>query len=361
MTMRRRDKYILKGALIGGGVLLTIDIFKQWWNRGENGEKLTWDNFNWDRSLERLLLGAGLGGVGGYLFYEYKISQEEKLPFNSDEFLKDVLTSENIRNDPAYFAKVIKERQKLKDWLVKKFGGHLVNGTTEDGGSFVKRTAIASNYDSDIVLPFKKETYSSLKEMFYDVYEEVQHTFSGKATVRKQSRAVELTIECGGDEIYFDIVPGREIKNYNTEKELNLFVRPDWVWQRGSSFKTNFGLQRSITINKPEARQIIKLLKAYRDRNNFDLPTIIIEQCVVEAMSENNFGIHPSVTENLLNCMDFVGQKLNQKGLIDIANSNNNLHIKMSFSERYYIADQLFSDIKQVENNPRYVSEVFHL
>jgi hypothetical protein len=55
--------------------------------------------------------------------------------------------------------------------LVRRFGEKLVTGNVEDGGSFVKRTAIASNYDSDIVLPFKRGAYSSLKEMFYDVHE----------------------------------------------------------------------------------------------------------------------------------------------------------------------------------------------
>jgi hypothetical protein len=71
--------------------------------------------------------------------------------------------------------------------------------------------------------------------------------------------------------------------------------------------------QRNITLNKPEARQIIKLLKAYRDRNNYDLPTVIIEKCVVDAMSNNNFGIHPSITENLLNCMEFSWTKIESK------------------------------------------------
>jgi len=61
--------------------------------------------------------------------------------------------------------------------------------------------------------------------------------------------------------------------------------RPDWAWQRGSSFRTNYYLQRNITTNKPDARNTIKLLKIYRERNKLDIPTVVIEQCVGEALS----------------------------------------------------------------------------
>lgn len=40
--------------------------------------------------------------------------------------------------------------------MVDKFGNKLVT-LPEDTGSFYKRTAINSNFDLDIVLPFKKK------------------------------------------------------------------------------------------------------------------------------------------------------------------------------------------------------------
>jgi hypothetical protein len=113
--------------------------------------------------------------------------------------------------------------------------------------------------------------------------------------------------------IHFDIVPGSKINNYAVEKDLNLFVKPDWIWQMGSSFKTNIGIQKNMTKNKPEARTVIKLLKAYRDRNSLQLPTLMVEQCVVDALSENNFANYDSPTENHLNCMDFISKKWNKK------------------------------------------------
>src|SRR5690606_36098914 len=139
-----------------------------------------------------------------------------------------------------------------------------------------------------------------------------------------------------------------------------LYVRPDWIWQKGTSFKANIGLQRAITVNQPEARRVIKLLKCYKDRNNLFLPTTIIEQSVIAAMSRQNFGIADSVTEDLLNCMYFLAKTLKRESLQDISNSNNNLFGKMNLWERSLVAWQLHNDLERIEDNPRYIKEIFH-
>lgn len=356
--MKRQDRHIVNGALIVGGATALIDILLQWMEYKDKGIDFTWDSYNGMRTLKRSLVGAAVGGGLGYAYYRYQISQEAKLPFNSDDYVKKILTEEHLKANPVTFKSVVAYREKLKQWMVDKFGNKLV-ALPEDTGSFYKRTAINSNYDLDIVLPFRKNSYASLEEMYYDVYEKVGKTFGEKATVTKQTKAIGITFENNGNPIHFDVVPGREINNYAVEKDLNLYVKPDWIWQRGSSFKTNVGVQKSMTVNKPEARTVIKLLKAYKDRNSLPLPTLIVEQYVVDALSENNFGVYTSPTENLLNCMDFISKKMEQKSLIDIANSNNNLHDKVTDLQKSYISNQLRKDIQRIEANPRYIKEIF--
>ncbi len=356
--MRRQDRNIVNGALIVGGATALVDILLQWIEHKDKGADFTWESYNGMRTLKRSLVGAAVGGGLGYVYYRYQISQEAKLPFNSDDYVKKILTEEHLKANPATFKSVVAYREKVKQWMVDKFGNKLV-ALPEDTGSFYKRTAINSNYDLDIVLPFRKNSYASLEEMYYNVYEKVGKTFGEKATVTRQTKAIGITFENNGNPIHFDVVPGREINNYAVEKDLNLYVKPDWIWQRGSSFKTNVGVQKSMTVNKPEARTVIKLMKAYRDRNGLPLPTLMIEQCVVDALSENNYGVYSSPTENLLNCMDFISKKLEQKSLIDIANSNNNLHDKVTDMQKSYISKQLRKDIMRIEENPRYIKEIF--
>ena len=338
--MRRQDRHIVNGTLIVGGATALIDILLQRLEHKDNEIDFTWDSYNGMRTVKRSLIGAAVGGGLGYAYYCYKISEEAKLPFSSDEYVKKILTEEHLKANSAAFKSVVAHREKVKQWLVDKFGNKLV-AVPEDTGSFYKRTAIASNYDLDIVLPFRKNSYNTLEEMYYDVYEVVGKAYGKNATVTKQTKAIGITFELEESQIHFDVVPGREINNYAVEKDLNLYVKPDWIWQRGSSFKTNVGVQKTMTVNKPEARTVIKLLKKYRDRNNLPLPTLMVEQCVVEALSNNNFGVYASPTENLLNSMDFISKKMEQKSLIDIANSNNNLHDKVSDMQRSYISTDL--------------------
>jgi hypothetical protein len=82
---------------------------------------------------------------------------------------------------------------------------------------------------------------------------------------------------------------------------------------------------------------------------------------VSEALSENNYGLHVSDTENLLNCMNYIAEKLKQKSIIDYANSNNNLNNKITSSQRNYVSSQLLSDVMKIEENPRYIKEIFEI
>jgi hypothetical protein len=356
--MRRKNRYIVNGALIFGSATALGDIFLQWLECRNKGIEFTWENYNGMRTIKSSLIGATLGGSLGYGYYRYRIREEANLPFSPDDYLKRILTEEHLKANPATFKNVIAYREKVKQWMFDKFRHKLV-ALPEDTGSFIKRTAINSNYDLDIILPFSRWSHSSLKEMYYDVYEEVGKAFEGKATVTKQTKAIGITFEKNGDIIHFDIVPGREINNYAIKKDLNLYVRPDFIWQKGSSFKTNIRVQKTITVNRPEARKVIKLLKVYRDRNCLPLPTLIIEQCVVEALSENNFGIYTSETENLLNCMDYVSKKLKMKHIVDVTNSNNNLNNKISELQRINISNQLRDDVERIEETPKYIKEIF--
>lgn len=80
---------------------------------------------------------------------------------------------------------------------------------------------------------------------------------------------------------------------------------------------------------------------------------------VVEALSEDQFGIHFSIAENLLNAMDYLASKLQQKKYIDYSNSNNNLNNKVSSWNRDRVSSLMLADIKKVERNPKYLIEIF--
>ncbi len=356
--MRRKEQYITQWALIGFAGVATIDILLQWLEHLEDKKRFTWESYNGKRTLKNAFIGGTVGAGVGYLAYQIKLSEEAKHPFNSDEYLKKVLTEENLKSHPQLLKKYLSYKAEIKEWLNGKFETKLIC-KAQDAGSFLKRTAIAANTDLDIVLAFRNNSYSTLEEMYYHVYDCLQAEFGEMGIITKQTKAIGLGFEYNGLPINFDIVPGREVGDYNLTKELNLYVRPDWAWQKGSSFKTNIVTQKKITVNKPEARRVIKLLKTYKVRNGIELPSVIIDQCVVESLSDRRFGVHFSDTENLLNSMNFLASKIQQSSYSDIANSNNNLNSKLSATQRFDLAEKLYNDIERIEENPRYIKEIF--
>ncbi len=356
--MKRQQRYITYGATGISLAAIGFDILQQWLEHKDQEQRFTWETYDGMRTFKIALLGGIAGAALGKAYYHYIMGNEAKLPFDPDEYLQKQISQENLKSDPELFRIAIDVRKRVKQVLSEVFKDSLVS-VPEDTGSFHNRTANVSNYDFDIILPFKKNSYSSLFDMYNDVVTKLGEVFHNKAFIRKHTKAIGLIFDHNGLEFHFDIVPGREVGDYRLNKTLNLYKRPTWIWQKGSSFKINVNSQKRITINKPEARKAIRLIKLYRDRNNLNLPTIVIVHSVVRALSKNFFGTHYSITENLLNCMDFIANKLNHASVIDPANSNNNLTRKMSSFEKQYIANKLWQDIKAVEDNPHYLKEIF--
>jgi len=158
ISMRRKDKILLTSAAIGGAGFLLYNLWKQWNEKKGKNEKLTWDNYDALKGIQTLFGGAILGAAGGYVYYDYKLSEEASIPFNSDSYLNKILSSENLKSDPEFFQTMLLKRQEIKTWISLKFGS-LLASAPEDAGSFAKKTAISSNYDLDIIIPFKRTSY----------------------------------------------------------------------------------------------------------------------------------------------------------------------------------------------------------
>ena len=357
--MRRREKYITIGAGLGIAGSILYDVWQQRKTKNAQGGSLTWDNYDFNQTAKLAIRNGLIGGLAGFCYYKYRIYQESGIPFDADNYLKTVLKRERLDNDPEYLQKAIEYRDAIKKKLFEHFKDLLVTYPL-NGGSFVKRTAIHSGYDLDIVLAFSRSSYSSLEEMYLCVYYYIDRIFGAKATVKKETKAISMSFElASGDCIEFDIAPGREINDFRRDSDLNFFVRQGYFSNKPVSFKTNYNKQRHTTTNKPHARDVIKLIKVYCNRNNLDIPTIIIEKCVVEALSNIFFGIDTSLSENFLNAMEYLSQKLMQSSILDPTNSNNNLVNKLGYFTRCSISNLIDTDIHRIENNPRYLMEAF--
>jgi len=229
----------------------------------------------------------------------------------------------------------------------------------ESVGSLVKKTALVSSFDLDIVLPFKKNSFYNAKEMYLEVYRIITETFGEKAKIYKQKSTVGLSFTYQDELFNVDIIPGKERNNYKNDSNLTLHRGGNWFWQKGVQIKINSKMQKHLPILNPVVIDIIKLIKFYIITNGFDIAPIFVEQYVTRAFLKNYCGVQKSEITNLLNAMTYLSDKILNQTLIDPANSNKNIHAKIQFHKREQFSNQLKKDIYRIQNNPRYLKEIF--
>lgn len=358
--MRKKERYTTQAATIGFCVTALGDLLIQWLEHHERGEKFTWNSYDGSRTLKNAMYGVAIGAGIGCSLYDLSSALNRSKYFNSNEYLKAILKNRDLKNNSDLYQNAILVRDKLKIQLLEIFEHALVS-VPENTGSFVRSTANIGSYDIDILLPFRKRSFSSLEEMFIYTFEKIKSKLNHQqnVSVYKKTKSIGISFERDGDEIFFDIVPGREIGDYKLDNKLNLFVNSNSLWKRNGSFKIDTSLQRKITNNRPNERKIIRLLKMYNSENNLNIPKVIIEQSVVLALSDDNFGLFSSITDNLLNSMLFLSDILGKSQFVDWGNSSNNLLLKMSSTERNNAIVTLRNDVEMIEYNEHYLKDVF--
>ncbi|WP_395047861.1 hypothetical protein [Flavobacterium sp.] len=358
--MRKQDKHIVTGVIVAFVLASILDYYQQKERLKKQGQKLTLDNYNGFQTVKKAAILGIAGGFIGNEIYKFNFQEDAKKPFSSDTFLKNILATQNVNSNPTKLLELKSITKEVKATLYDAFEDQLVN-YPESVGSLTKKTAIAGTFDSDIVLPIKKENqFGNLSNLSNEIHNKIEDLFGEKAKVIKRRRVTSLIFEGTDCNHKLDIAYGKEIDNYKIDQKLNLYIRPNYFWQSGKSFKTNVAIQKKLLINKPRVRDVIKTLKAYRDRNNLDLNNIVIEQLCLEALSVNNFGNESSISENLKRCMEHIAFKFSKNRILDYANSNHNLLNNIDYSSKQNILSVVVNDISKIKSNPHYTKEIFH-
>jgi len=127
----------------------------------------------------------------------------------SDQYLKDVLKSQNLAEDSDQLTALRDHRSDVEAILRKKFQDS--SPTIRYGGSVAKGTLILESYDLDVICYFKHEDTSAgetLKDIYYSTKAALENDYliEGKpSALRLKSRDVS---EWGTD-FHIDVVPGK--------------------------------------------------------------------------------------------------------------------------------------------------------
>ncbi|MEK6583670.1 MAG: hypothetical protein AABY66_02335, partial [Nitrospirota bacterium] len=210
-------------------------------------------------------------------------------------------------------------RLEIESLLREKIGSKPI---IKYAGSKAKGTMIKENYDLDMVCYFLSDEGRTLKEL----YEYVKGILSAKYIVEPKASALRIKAQSNGSKIdyHIDVVPGKFIDE--TQKDVFLYVST----AEKERLKTNIK-KHIVYISESNYKDVIKIVKLWRTRNNLRIKTFVLEILVVETLNDEK-GL--SLSEATICVLNNIYENIRSLKLVDPANSNNVLSDILSPSDK---------------------------
>ena len=270
---------------------------------------------------------------------------------NKTEYLEEVLETHKMSKIQTTVDKFKAKRDEISSALKEHYGSDAY--TIFMSGSFAKHTATNIKFDMDLVVPFKRDAFDTLQEMYDDVFAFLADKYKTEQNVRKQKVSIGITFnkDKDGDQVQIDVVPGRELNQdeYKESHDLNLYFNEDhWGFKKGTRTKTNIQAQIDNISGKKNERQIIRLLKIWKKNHAKDYKSFMIELFVIKAFE--NYSGSNDLWERLKYAMQYIADHVTDENfsLIDPGNSNNNVLGTMDSLKKQCLANDMTSIISNV-------------
>lgn len=278
------------------------------------------------------------------------------------EHLNDVLETHRMAHINELIDKYKTKRDEVKEALEENYTSDIYSPL--NSGSFAKSTAINSKFDLDIVVPFKRNSFDTLENMFDNLFDFLYEKYNEQATVRKQkvSIGIEFYSDEDGDVISLDIVPGRELNQdqYLDDKNMNLFVNSKYgLLSEKTYIQTNIQAQIDHIKAKENERKIIRLFKIWKNSNSENYKSFLLELITIKAFDKTD--VSGNLWEKLKTVMNYIKENVSEDDfkLIDPGNSNNNVMETLESWERTNLASRMETIVKNIEDNSENIKTYF--
>jgi hypothetical protein len=279
------------------------------------------------------------------------------MSFNKADYLGSVLETHKMKHIDVLFDKFKEKRKEIKEKLEGKYEEKIY--APFNSGSYAKHTAINSKFDLDLAVPFKRNSFTTISEMFDDVYSFLNDEYKDVANVRKQkvSIGIEFYSDSDGDVIQIDVVPGRELSkdDYPEDHYLNINVNTP----EGNYTQTNIDAQIENIKGKQDARQIIRLLKIWKYQKNKDFKSFFMELIVIKAF--DNKIVSGNLWEKLKVVLEYIKDEITKDNftLKDPGNSSNDIAKTIDSYKKKSLKNDFEEILNQVELNDENLKNYF--
>lgn len=278
------------------------------------------------------------------------------------QHLQQVLETHRMAHVSKLIDKYKEKRNEVKEALEENYRDKLYNSI--NSGSYAKHTAINTKFDLDIIIPFKRNSFNTLEDIFNDVYNFLYEKFKDEADIRKQKVSIGIIFNADdeGDEINIDVVPGRELNQdqYTDDNNLNLFVNSQYgLLDKKTHIQTNIQAQIEHIKGKSNERSIIRLLKIWKTSNNEPFKSFFLELITIKAFDKED--ITGNLWERLKSVMKYIRDNVTKDNftLKDPGNSNNDVAETLNDFEKSYLSSKMSNMIINIENNSDNIKTYF--
>lgn len=285
---------------------------------------------------------------------------------DKSKHLDCVLNSHKIGKEESLLNKHIDKKNEVKTALEEKYEDNIYSPF--NSGSYAKNTAVNKKFDFDLMAPFKKNAFDTLKKMYEDVYDFLYEKYKNSATVRKQkvSIGLEFFADSDGDVIKIDVVPGRELNQdqYTEDNKVNLYVYSQFGLIAEGSDKIRSNVKAQIdnirsNADKGNIRQIIRLLKVWKIHLLKPYKSFFIELITIKAF--NSKDITGDLWERLKSVMEYIRDNVKDVSLPDPGNSSNDIAETLTTVDKESLSSDMKYMIERIEENSDYIKSYFKI
>ena len=197
---------------------------------------------------------------------------------DADKYLKEVLEAQTLAEDSDEIKALQKRRAEVEKLLRAEFKDS--NPRIRYAGSKSKGTMIAESYDLDLTCYFANDD-TSAGESLKDIYNNVKKALEKKYKVSPKNTALRLLgldQDVHGQDFHIDIVPGR----FTDADEKDVFLHQEDAQKE--RLKTNLDVHVSH-VKDSGYTDAIRLLKLWRERNDANIKTFVLELLIIDILS----------------------------------------------------------------------------
>ena len=232
-----------------------------------------------------------------------------------DQYVQSILSKYAVNNSSAEAA-ANSVAPSIRQWA----GAQL--SSLEFSGSFAKGTANNLSTDVDLFISLRSTTTQTLGQIYESLYSLASNN---GWSPRRQNVSIGIT----RNGMQIDLVPGRVQSGYQNVHSLYKRKTNSWI-------QTNIKVHIDTVTSSYRTREI-RAVKVWRSLHGISFPSFYLELMVIEGLkgrSRDNLAV------NVLTALNYIGDNLSTKRLLDPANTNNVISDDLAASEKSSVARQ---------------------